>query len=304
MITMISIMILILIVSYLLKKRDKKVLSINIVAKEKREDFSSLFNINLSSYLLIYRDKFSKQIFFLNSMNKIPFQLKEEKIERYFENSNIERHLTRRVDEISLFNDPKFVSNLLILKFLDNIYLCLTFKDEEMVISYLNNMKFRILEYLILNLNDIQKRVAIKKSQLDLHSGLKNKSELLSNAFEATFLGLLDLNNFKKLNDSEGHLEGDRAISYLSKLLRKFFSDSELFRYGGDEFVILFSCSLEEAFRRIGLMNILIKEKFKYISISIGFTDFLAVEKSLEVADKALYAAKRKSNLSEFFPIS
>lgn len=59
------------------------------------------------------------------------------------------------------------------------------------------------------------------------------------NGLSATLL-YLDLNNFKAINDTHGHCEGDRALLAFTELLKSTFRDSDIFaRLGGDEFCIL-----------------------------------------------------------------
>ena len=50
---------------------------------------------------------------------------------------------------------------------------------------------------------------------------------------------MLDIDHFKKVNDTYGHLQGDRVIKSLAQLLRKRLRKSDIKgRYGGEEFVI------------------------------------------------------------------
>ena len=60
---------------------------------------------------------------------------------------------------------------------------------------------------------------------------------------------MIDVDNFKRFNDMLGHVAGDRALSIVSKILRKQFRTRDLLvRYGGDEFAVLLpNVSLEEA---------------------------------------------------------
>ncbi len=60
---------------------------------------------------------------------------------------------------------------------------------------------------------------------------------------------MIDVDNFKQFNDMLGHVAGDRALSIVSKVLRKQFRTRDLLvRYGGDEFAVLLpDVSLEEA---------------------------------------------------------
>ncbi|OOE69647.1 GGDEF domain-containing protein [Salinivibrio sp. IB868] len=62
-------------------------------------------------------------------------------------------------------------------------------------------------------------------------------------------LAFLDLNNFKAINDTYGHAEGDIALSHLANLLRANMRESDVFaRFGGDEFVVfLYGTGRQEA---------------------------------------------------------
>ena len=54
---------------------------------------------------------------------------------------------------------------------------------------------------------------------------------------------MLDIDRFKEINDSFGHLEGDNALKIAANTLKEAAGEKDLvFRYGGDEFLIL-SCS-------------------------------------------------------------
>jgi diguanylate cyclase (GGDEF)-like protein len=61
-------------------------------------------------------------------------------------------------------------------------------------------------------------------------------------------LAIIDIDNFKSVNDNFGHLYGDEILIQLAQIIRSSFRDEDLkFRFGGEEFVILLKASSIEA---------------------------------------------------------
>jgi len=60
---------------------------------------------------------------------------------------------------------------------------------------------------------------------------------------EDGFLAFIDLNKFKEINDNYGHLLGDQVLKYLCNYLKNEFTryNTSIIRYGGDEFIIIFT---------------------------------------------------------------
>ncbi len=126
-------------------------------------------------------------------------------------------------------------------------------------------------------------------------------------------LAILDIDNFKDLNDALGHTHGDLVLTEFGKILKKSFRSTDIIaRYGGDEFVILFlSTEPEGCISRLkklmeeakGFSKYNLGEKKIQISLSVGilFISFkeeknkvLELEYIRRFADKALYEAKRR----------
>jgi diguanylate cyclase (GGDEF)-like protein len=115
------------------------------------------------------------------------------------------------------------------------------------------------------------------------------------------FLGVIDIDHFKLVNDRFGHLIGDEVLLLLSRLMRSSFRFHDLlYRFGGEEFVVLMRCEDESdaahAFERLRLNT----EQYAFpqigrITVSIGFTQ-VRIEDSpvsaFDRADKAVYHAK------------
>ncbi len=115
------------------------------------------------------------------------------------------------------------------------------------------------------------------------------------------WIGILDIDHFKKINDGFGHVFGDEVLLLFAGLLKKIFRNSDmLFRFGGEEFVVfLLNTTKQEAtqtferFRReLELFNF---PQVGKVTVSIGMTKIDSECHSaslLEQADRALYYAK------------
>jgi two-component system cell cycle response regulator len=116
------------------------------------------------------------------------------------------------------------------------------------------------------------------------------------------FLIMLDLDDFKKFNDTYGHLEGDRVLKEVGKAINKSIRNNvdEGFRYGGDEFTVIIPEANHKQTMQIALR---IQEACKAIrplpiEISLGLTELTDkhdVESFVHCADQAMYQAKNSS---------
>jgi diguanylate cyclase len=118
-------------------------------------------------------------------------------------------------------------------------------------------------------------------------------------------IGLLDIDNFKRLNDELGHSAGDEALRSLAAVVSKTLRPTDrVARYGGEEFVVLLpetpADEGEQVLTRLqrsltgGLF--MHKDKQIFVTFSAGVTGYRLAERiedSLERADQALYEAKR-----------
>jgi diguanylate cyclase len=117
----------------------------------------------------------------------------------------------------------------------------------------------------------------------------------------------LDIDFFKKINDTYGHTEGDMVLKEFSTILKNTCRNADcIFRNGGEEFsVILPGCSAKEAVQVAERIRSAVESyKFKLmndskisVTVSIGVSSYpdttIAIDSLLEDADKALYTAKR-----------
>lgn len=126
------------------------------------------------------------------------------------------------------------------------------------------------------------------------------------NKYNGSFsLLMIDIDNFKALNDTCGHLIGDDALAMLgSKLLESVRSTDLVARYGGDEFIIaLFDTTMEEGLKiaekiRKNVLEIKDFNVKREISVSIGLAQYpdhgQAKKELIQKADQALYMAKEQ----------
>jgi diguanylate cyclase len=122
-------------------------------------------------------------------------------------------------------------------------------------------------------------------------------------------LALLDLDDFKAINDKHGHQVGDRVLHSAAQWFRKGVRTNDfLARFGGEEFAILLSdVTIEQALRKFeGLLESIAMANYKYnvagdmatisFTVSCGVAEFLPEENAetlVRRTDAALYEAKR-----------
>jgi diguanylate cyclase (GGDEF)-like protein len=117
-------------------------------------------------------------------------------------------------------------------------------------------------------------------------------------------LAMIDLNYFKIINDTYGHIIGDKVLIYIANQLR--ITKESVIRYGGDEFIIIFSKSVskEGAIEQLNILreeiitkNLKAKESLFVVSFSFGVHKFKKHDRLsviLEHADQNMYEDKIK----------
>ena len=123
-------------------------------------------------------------------------------------------------------------------------------------------------------------------------------------------LAMIDIDNFKKINDRFGHTAGDAALYYVAQTIRSMLrSNDALIRYGGDEFFLLFDNmpeqilerKLEELCRAVRKIEVAQYPELK-LTISIGGAYASGrISDLIQKADAALYEAKKEKNRAVIF---
>jgi len=118
-------------------------------------------------------------------------------------------------------------------------------------------------------------------------------------------VALLDIDNFKALNDSLGHAMGDSALTHLAQVARECMRPQDtLARYGGEEFVILLpDTAMEKGIEAMTRLQRELTKKFfmagtekVLITFSAGVAQVAPAEPGMDAirrADQAMYLAKR-----------
>jgi diguanylate cyclase (GGDEF)-like protein len=118
---------------------------------------------------------------------------------------------------------------------------------------------------------------------------------------EPSWLALVDIDHFKRINDGFGHLFGDEVLLLIARLMRNAFRGADqLFRFGGEEFIVILE-QASEAGARLALERLRIGiERFRFpqvgdVTVSIGYTRITPQDiptLCLARADAALYHVK------------
>lgn len=116
---------------------------------------------------------------------------------------------------------------------------------------------------------------------------------------------ILDIDHFKRINDSQGHICGDSALSHIAKILRAVTRPEDLIcRFGGEEFALLIEGSRESAGRALERMRLQLEmSRFNFAGHQLKLTASFGaaatgdcgynIDYLYSTADKALYMAKQ-----------
>jgi len=141
-------------------------------------------------------------------------------------------------------------------------------------------------------------------SSTDMLTGVMNRNEMnnyidvLSGSSSQKSVGVLfaDLNGLKAVNDGDGHVAGDTLLKNAANALREVFAVHEIFRAGGDEFVVVMTAVTEDELNEKEQRLRAVTEKYDDLVFAIGTaydSDVKNVRAALHNADERMYADKK-----------
>ena len=289
------------------------------------ETFAKLKALNIPPYPKYYHDTFLEA---LNKSNDDELLDLSKKHSYLFSNAQHEEMVNESCFGLVKKGLEEFVKTSENIKFISDessvnivaIKKDYTSVDTNQVIQAFDNFQSQIIKELqvadetIASLKLEVERLE-RESNIDPLTKAHNRRVLVKDLEEVLSFGkekaidmhlvMFDADDFKKINDSFGHIAGDKTLIFLSKLIQNSLRrGTRIYRYGGEEFVVILNrTSLEEA---LNVVDRIIKEtcdsKLLYkghdihLTLSAGLashTQDISADELIERADKALYEAKK-----------
>lgn len=125
---------------------------------------------------------------------------------------------------------------------------------------------------------------------------------LLTESGRAGMLAMVDIDNFKKINDTYGHNAGDMVLETVAALMRREFPDCEISRWGGEEFLILIPKDIkggedmpENLRRAVEAESLSFEDNDIAVTVTVGVSfreEGQSVDKWIQTVDEKLYIGK------------
>jgi len=304
-----------------MKKNDNIVEQITTIGEN---SFSKLKTLSIPPYPKYYYDTFMDEL--ANTNDQLLIDL-SKKYSHLFSINEAEDPASYGSFDLAKSSLEEFIkSNSSLRKISDDNYVDIgSIKndydgvDTQKVISTFNNFQNQILSELKNADETINKlRLEIERLEKESHIDPLTKaynrrvfSKDINEILNATkgkdidlFLTIIDADDFKKINDSYGHIAGDKTLIFLTKLIKSSLRKGiKVYRYGGEEFVIILNrMTLEEAQRNVeriisetSASKLLYKGHNINLTVSAGIGCYKkddTAESLIEKADSALYKAK------------
>jgi len=188
-------------------------------------------------------------------------------------------------------------------------HIVITYLEKCELLSLSIGTELALLDNIIMNNNVIKDQLTGALNRHALENVFASQYELSLATKNSFVLAMCDLDFFKSINDTYGHIAGDKVLKSFVALAKKYLRNSDMIiRYGGEEFIILLPAIskdmafevLEKIRKEFSLSYIELDGQEVKTTVSMGIVeiepecqyrkDFL--ESYLNVADKNLYRAK------------
>ena len=143
-------------------------------------------------------------------------------------------------------------------------------------------------------------------NRIAMEQTLKREVDIARRNLQPLSVLMVDIDHFKRINDSHGHIIGDQALKAVASALKDSLRNVDMvFRYGGEEFMVLLSNTSREAASMVGErlrlavlgIQYLVENRAIELSVSLGCASLLpgeSMDSLLRRADNALYVSKRE----------
>ncbi len=284
------------------KEIDLFVDSLRLIIKENKDikgmlkDISSLLKVFVPCQeIFIYIFDIERGMSIFSGSNEVI--IKEdifEKIRKKFKNTNI-------------IQEDKNIYTRYIFKPFEIFYIFTNCKDTDKIYKlkdFLDIINLIIVTALKLYINSIQDPLTKAFNRQKMEYDLLENLELYKRHKDVFSILMIDIDHFKKINDTYGHDAGDMVLKSLVKTIKGSLRKGDvIYRYGGEEFIILLPRTpLKEAIKvaeklREKIMYIRVPYKNKIITFTASFgvtqvKDSDNLNTLIKRADKALYKAK------------
>lgn len=223
-------------------------------------------------------------------------------------------------NEFSIISGLMYLASLLVTKFVGAVYVV----DDRLLFAWMIVNSAVVFVFITMFLGMLTEIATFYEAELskqathDKLTGMVNRHYLVeqleqiyaSGNMSGYWLAILDIDNFKGINDKYGHLCGDFVLKTLSEMVKKICGDRIVCRWGGEEFVIVGSdhgkndkgVDVESALLEDIRRNAAIKD-FAYdqktvvnLTVTIGMArhqDGQTVDEWVNLADRRLYYGKQ-----------